>query len=376
MHLMSLIRRIRFLPKSLFSWGIALFLLGVVFVQFSPFSSASEDTVSSATVSSAQDQADLSCETKTLALNSPATPALMAQTEAVDPNQNSGTSEVNPARDVDPSLAVPQSLSPDIQRILDRGKLIVATRGQSTPPFVMYSREGDVCPNDSSAYTLDDGSLLCGLDITMGLELAAEMDVDIEFNTSRNKFNEVTELVAGGQADVALSKLSLSFVRAMSFGLSNPYVTLYKGLLVNRVRLAGKADSEDDVIRIIRSLDENIGVIANTQYGTFAREAFPKATVQEFPTWEAAVAAVTDGTVMAAFRDELEVKRIVLSDPASSLRLKTAVFTDTDDKIVALVSWKDVKLLDLINTYFDVYRISYSADDLIDRYSTVFSGAS
>lgn len=296
---------------------------------------------------------------------SPSTP-----TTSTTPTPGSSSGVTSVLQSLTPEVIT--NLSPDVQGILQRGKIIVATRGTSTPPFIMYSRDGDPCDNNSPNYTLADGSLLCGLDVEIGTALADALGIEVEFNTSKARFNEVADLVFTNQADLALSKLSLSLLRSTQFAISDPYVTLHQGLLINRIRLAEAASDEEDAIPVIRNLDQEVGVIRNTQYGLFARESFPKATVKEYDDWETTVAAVKNGEVMAAFRDELEVKRIVLSNPESSLRLKTAIFTDTEDQIVALVPWQNRQLLDVVNTYLNIREVHYSVDDLISKYPDVF----
>ncbi|MEL7476037.1 MAG: peptidoglycan-binding protein, partial [Cyanobacteria bacterium J06555_12] len=86
-------------------------------------------------------------------------------------------------------------------------------------------------------------------------------------------------------------------------------------------------------------------------------------------------AALVRGELLAALRDEMEVKKVVLGDPRTALLLKTAIFTDTQDLIAAMVAWNKPQLRSYVNHYLQLNEPVSSADDLIERYPTVFTPA-
>ena len=259
----------------------------------------------------------------------------------------------------------------EMRTILDRGELIVATRAVDTPPFVMYASPDRPCVGVTVE---QDGQTLCGLDIEIGKGLADGLDVAVRFDNSSAAFNEVVEKVFRGEADLALSKLSMSLSRAARLGMSDPYVNLRQGVLLNRVRLA-RATSDPDVsiTDAVRTLEGPVGVLENTQYSRFANQLFPSAEVVEFPTWDETIAALVRGELLAALRDEMEVKKVVLGDPRTALLLKTAIFTDTQDLIAAMVAWNKPQLRNYVNHYLQLNEPVSSADDLIERYPEVFT---
>ena len=264
-------------------------------------------------------------------------------------------------------------MPPDIAQIIDRGELIVATRGVDTPPFVMYGSDERPCQGPSFE---QDGQTLCGLDIEIGMGLADRLGVGVRFDTSTPVFNEVVEKVYKNEADLALSKLSISMSRAARMGVSNPYVNLRQGVLLNRVLLArAVSDPNVDITDAVRTLPGRVGVIENTQYGRFASQLFPQAEVVEFPSWDATIEALVRGDLLGALRDEMEVKKVVLSDPRTALLLKTAIFTDTQDLLAAMVAWNKPQLRTYVNQYLLLSEPVKSADDIIARYPEVFQPA-
>ncbi len=244
-------------------------------------------------------------------------------------------------------------MPPDIQRIHDRGKLIVALLGTDNPPFFMEEANN----NDP-----------VGLDIKIAQGLAHALDVDLEFNRSAETFNEVVDKVYALEADIAISKLSRTLSRAQRVRFSQPYVTMRQGLLVNRLQLAEQSEG-NQVIEAIRNFNGNVGVIQGSSYGGFIKQKFPKATIQEYPTWDDIVKAVVNGDIQAAYRDELEVKKVILKNPDAALRLQTIALTDTQDQIAMALPWDSENLQAFVNQYLDTFNLDYTADDVLDEYA-------
>ena len=108
-----------------------------------------------------------------------------------------------------PLVRVPDGrmLAPDIARIVNRGELVVAILAQDTPPFV-YEKEGD----------------LRGVDIDLVREIGKQLKVPVRFDRTAKTYDGVVELVANGQADMAVSKLARTLKRAQTVLFSEPYM--------------------------------------------------------------------------------------------------------------------------------------------------------
>lgn len=240
--------------------------------------------------------------------------------------------------------------SPDIERILKRGKLVVALLGVDNSPFFM----GDDQP--------------AGLDIKIAQGLADALGVDLEFNRSADTFDGVVDQVYQLEADIAISKLSRTLSRAQRVQFSRPYVTMRQGLLVNRVQLAKQTEG-NQVIEAIRNFSGNVGVIEGSSYVGFIKQKFPHATIQEYPTWDDIVEAVITGDVQAAYRDELEVKKIIYKNPDAALRLQTIALDDTQDQIAMALPWDSHHLQAFVNQYLDTFSLDYTADTVLEDYA-------
>ncbi|NDY91358.1 amino acid ABC transporter substrate-binding protein [Ideonella sp. TBM-1] len=206
-------------------------------------------------------------------------------------------------------------LAPDVAALVMRGELRVAMLAVDTPPFFHLSQHE-----------------LVGLEVDMAKDLARELKVPVRFVREARNFNGVVDLVARGEADVGISKLSRTLARAQVIRFSAPYLRLNHALVLNRLAFARLA-RDKAVGEVVRQFNGTIGVIANSSFADYAKRHFPQAQLRPYPGWEQVVAAVRSGEVVGAYRDEFEVKRLLRSDPTASLTLRTITLKDLEDTL-------------------------------------------
>ena len=244
------------------------------------------------------------------------------------------------------------TMPPEISRILERGKLIVAVLGQDNAPFFMESEDGE----------------LGGLDIQLAQAIADQLGVELELNRSAVTFDAVVNTVFNRDADMAISKISRTMKRSIRVRFSRPYVQMRQGLLINRLQLAQQAKSSN-VTAAIRALSGKVGVIKGSSYVGFLKQKFPEATIVERDSWADIVKAVSAGKILAGYRDELEIKKVVLTSPDAALQLQTAVLTDTQDALAMVLPWDSTHLLAFTNQYLDTLETEYSVDSILEQFS-------
>ena len=133
--------------------------------------------------------------------------------------------------------------------------------------------------------------------------------------------------------------MSRTLGRAQAVAFSEPYVDLHRALLANRLALARYAPDRL-LVPAIQNFNSRLGS-SKSSYEAYALDSFPHATLVRFPTWDGVVRAVREGTVIAGFRDELEVNRILDGDPSASLTLRSIVFSDSSDAIAIAIPWSN-----------------------------------
>jgi ABC-type amino acid transport substrate-binding protein len=209
--------------------------------------------------------------------------------------------------------------------------LVIAMLATDTPPF-FYEKNGE----------------LVGLEVDLAKSIAQALNVEVRFNREAKSFNEVVDLVAQRRADLGISKLSRTLTRAQMVHFSQPYLSLNHSLLINRVafaRLASNMRIED----AIRQYSGSLGVISRSSFADFAKSNFSKAKVTEYPNWKEVLKAVNTGEVMAAYRDEFEIKRLLKETPSAALTLRTVTLKDLEDTLGIAVGVNDPTLLAFVN---------------------------
>ena len=239
----------------------------------------------------------------------------------------------------------------DIEEIISRGELRVAITEVDQPPF----------------YFMDKNGKLSGYDIDLATKMAEELGVKLVITREAPTFNDLIPLISSGKADLAISKLSRTLTRSKFVKFSTPYMTFRQGILFNRLQLA-KVASEDSVNQFVRNYTGTIGVIAKSSYANYAKENFPKATATEYPSWNAAVDALTRGEVLSVYRDELEIKRVLASIPNSALLFKPIYFRDLTDPIAIAVKSSNTQLLYWVNIFLES-QPKMTADQVLEKYA-------
>lgn len=243
-------------------------------------------------------------------------------------------------------------LAPGIARIVNRGELVVAMLGVDTPPF-FYVKNGE----------------LVGLEVDLAKAIARELKVNVRFDRSARTFNEVVDIVAREDADLGISKLSRTLTRAQMISFTQPYLRLNHAFIVNRVKFAELARDRPLPV-VVRGFTGSIGVIAKSSFSDYARKNFPLAELREFPNWGAVLEALEKGQVMAAYRDEFEIKRILKSDPTASLTLRTVTFKDLEDTLGIAVGIQDPTLLAYVNQFLSESSEKLTIDKVLKALDT------
>ena len=241
---------------------------------------------------------------------------------------------------------------PDIKRIKERGKLVVAMFAQDIPPFFMH----------------DDLGNFYGLDVKLAKDIAGRIGVDVEFNREARTFNEIIDIVARNEADVAISWLSRTLERAEKVRYTRPYIVLCQGLLINRLKLA-ELPRQANSLKTLNHPDAVVGVRSGTSYVDYARNLFPRAEIREYPDWEPYIVnAVFEGELVAGYHDEIEIRKYVMSRPETSIRTSTAIIKDLTDPIAMAVPWDSHALLDWLNVYIEMHVNGWDAGKLLHEY--------
>jgi polar amino acid transport system substrate-binding protein len=217
-----------------------------------------------------------------------------------------------------PAEARSSEYPPDMQKIITRGKLVVAMYGKERPPFIM---EGS-------------GGVLTGVDVELARSIGDHLGVPIEIDRSAGTFDAIVDLVESGRADIGM--------------FTDPYLSVRPSLLVNRRK-------EIDLKRFGAGRDGfqkpgvSIGVIRGSAYEGYAREDFPHARIVAYDDWGMLKRAVFRGEVTAAYQSGATLNQMIVEEPDIYLTLRLIEIEGKEDFFACALPATSIHFLTWMN---------------------------
>ena len=171
------------------------------------------------------------------------------------------------------------SASPVLDRIQQRGELIVGTMG-NMPPLNMTSKDGEIF----------------GLEPDLARMLAKAMDVKVKFVTK--PFNELLPALQNGEVDMVLSGMTITPERNRKVAFIGPYFISGKAFLT-KVKTIAYADEAKDA----NNPNTKIVTLKGSTSQAFAEAFLDKTTLYKTGTYDEAVDMVMQDKVHAMIAD-------------------------------------------------------------------------
>ena len=256
-----------------------------------------------------------------------------------------------------PDSAIGGDYPKEMQRIFDRGTLIVAMHAEDAPPFFMHDEKGR----------------FYGLDVELARDIGRRLGVKVVFNREAETYDGVVDMIVRREADIAISYLSSTLERSKRVRFTNPYIVSNLALLVNRLMAAKKKRSKKSLSDILKTQGEKIGVLRDSSHIGYVKELFPRVEVKTYKAFDPYIVdAVLNGDCFAGFFDEVEVKRVIKRSPEYLLKLQMVVLKDAEDAIAMAVPWDSLHFLSWLNLYMKTVKLYLTADKLLERYPEIY----
>ena len=159
-----------------------------------------------------------------------------------------------------------KSASPVLDRIQNRGELIVGTMG-NMPPLNMTSKEGEIF----------------GLEPDLAKMMAGAMGVKVKFVTK--PFSELLPALHAGEVDMVLSGMTITPKRNLKVAFVGPYFISGKGLSNERSKTIAMAKKTAEV----NSPNTKIVALKDSTSQAFAEAVLDKTTLYTTGTYDEAV---------------------------------------------------------------------------------------
>lgn len=247
------------------------------------------------------------------------------------------------------------ALPPDIARIKNSKKIVVALIAEDSPPF----------------FYQDGPRNLKGIDIEIARLIGSRLGVAVVFDRSPQTFDEVLDFVARGKADIAISALYPSLERAQKVVFTRPYYRITPVLIVNRLAAAP--------LGVLPSMEAFNN--PKTSIGFYNAAMFPGLVHRNFPSARLAaykndgkrnvlISDLTQGKLAAIYTDEIEEKK--WRKEIKNFDLYFRVIKDPKTRISVSIAarWQDTHLAYWLNSFLTTLREALgdrSLDDIVGR---------
>ena len=179
-----------------------------------------------------------------------------------------------------------------LQKIVERGTLVLGTSGNMTP----------------MTRSINDGKDAVGFDIDLAKTLASTMSVELEIKIL--PFDQLISAVNSGDVDIVISNMTITPQRNAQAMFVGPYLTSGKCLVTKEDSLAAAQKKEE-----LNQSGLKMAVIKGTTSETFVKLGMPNVEAIAVTTQNQAVELIRSSQVSALLTDFPICKSIISSNP-------------------------------------------------------------
>jgi ABC-type amino acid transport substrate-binding protein len=261
---------------------------------------------------------------------------------------------------VSAARAAPESGFPDIQRILDNGKLRVAILAGDAPPMIMTDRNGE----------------LTGSEVDLALDIGRKLGVDVEFIRNAETYDGVVGVVARAEADLGISFLSSGVKRAKWVLFSQPYVTQNRRVFYNRAsftrfRRDHRIESVGQLAGTEVASTLEFGVLADSINEWMLKRSLPQFAVKRYDSLPDIVTAVKEGQIFAGLHGELQIKYYMRRNPETAIYVALEPRARHPSDISIAVRPDSPNLLRWVNVYLSNHVGLLDSTEIVERYMKI-----
>lgn len=219
-------------------------------------------------------------------------------------------------------------------------------------------------------YEQDEDGNMSGTDVELVRQIADSLGVDIAFKREALNNDDLTRQLENGEIDLVAATYSRTLSRAKRVLLSNPYLSIGMGVMVNKQAVVQRGVSQNPTA-YLKDSDEKIAVIAGTSHVDLCRQLFPNCQLVETASYEEATELVKRNQVFGYFCGELEFYSEVCNDSELQIFTDVYVYSDIKDEFCIAVPKGNQELLDYVNLYLDMNQ-KITIEQIHNRYEEYY----
>ena len=236
-----------------------------------------------------------------------------------------------------------------LEAIQKAGIIRVAMINREEKPFVFFDQKGD----------------LSGIDVQLAERIAKSLKVKLKLVRTEKTPDRVVGQVEKGEADIAISNLSITLNRALRVSFSAPYIKVHKAILLNQSIFSEYKKNDLESLSSFFTGKNKLGVMRGSSYLEFAKTLFPNAPLVYYDDWNELVKDLNLGKIAGGFWDQFELEKVLLLEPQGLLKYMVVQLRVPTDKIAIAMPKNDIHLLHWINTYLETEEETLNARDLV-----------
>lgn len=250
------------------------------------------------------------------------------------------------------------SAFPDIQRILDAEVVRVAIIAEDAAPMIMTAKDGGPA----------------GAEADLARELAEKLGVAVEFVRSADTYDGVVDQIAAKQADLGISFLSSSIVRALRVYFSRPYIrqsgrVFYSRTAFARLKRDYKLETLQEIVGTAKVDSLAFGVLEGSVYQTLLERDFPRVEIRPYGSLPELMEAVRNDAIFGGVHGGLQIAFYMRQQPSTAIHVAVDPELRSTSDICIAVRPDAPNLLRWVDVFLATNVGLQESAEIVDRYS-------
>ncbi|WP_276119236.1 transporter substrate-binding domain-containing protein [Pararhizobium qamdonense] len=147
---------------------------------------------------------------------------------------------------------------------------------------------------------IDQSGKLAGFHVDLVREICHELEIDAKCQIQAVAFAELQPALEGGQGEAVIAGIGTSSELRQRFAFSRTFMKLPARFAANRQMMAG-------ALSVASLAGKPVGTVSGTTHEAMFKAFFPKLESRSFPSRDAMLAALKQGSVAAVFSDGMQL---------------------------------------------------------------------